>query len=304
MSRSEVLGRVQALKVYTRGERRAPHKPLLLLVAIAALERGARVLSFAEVEEALEPLLDGYAPPVLSRHQPELPYWYLRSDGLWTVSDADHLPLQRGGFPRMGALRQTHGGLPAELADALLADGVLRTQVVQALLERHFPDTLHEEILEAVGVSGELPLEVAELVPQAVLRRRRDPGFRRRVLRGYEHRCAVTGFRAALGGRFLGVEAAHVKWHSMGGPDLSNNGVALEPTLHMLFDKGAWTLSDERRVLVSAEFTGTSEAVARLRQFHGKPLREPLPGYGPVDLRFIRWHRDRDKGGVFRGPAL
>lgn len=61
------LHKVANLNVYKRGYRRAPHKALLLLVAIAQLLQGNRTLSFTEVESKLVPLLKAYAPPVAGR---------------------------------------------------------------------------------------------------------------------------------------------------------------------------------------------------------------------------------------------
>jgi predicted restriction endonuclease len=40
----------------------------------------------------------------------------------------------------------------------------------------------------------------------------------------------------------------------------------MEPTIHKLFDAGAWTLTDDHRVLVSADYTGSETAVVRLRE--------------------------------------
>ena len=89
-----------------------------------------------------------------------------------------------------------------------------------------------------------------------------------------------------------------------GGPDRVDNGLALQPTLHLLFDRGAWTMTDDRRVVVSRRFTGSEEAVSLLRGLHGRRLRDPLPGCAPVSSEFIRWHREPERGGVFRGPGL
>ena len=92
---TDFLNRIQALRTYRSGKRRAPHKPLLLLYAIAKLQYGERKLSFDEVRQALNPLLLAYAPPVKNgRHQPELPYWHLATDGLWVVKGAEHLARQ------------------------------------------------------------------------------------------------------------------------------------------------------------------------------------------------------------------
>lgn len=172
--------------------------------------------------------------------------------------------------------------------------------VVEALLNEHFPESIHADILATIG------LEVPESSESVATRRirRRDPNFRRNILRAYEHRCAVTGFRAALGGSYVGCEAAHVLWHAFGGPDTVDNGLAVEPTLHKLFDLGAWTLTDDRRVLISAELTGTDETTARIRRYHGMEIRSPLVGVPLISVEYIRWHREPEQGGVFKYPAL
>jgi putative restriction endonuclease len=204
----------------------------------------------------------------------------------------------------MAALRDSTGNLPKDVADTLLADPLLVDQVVGILLEEHFPESLHEDIVQAVGLTLPGRAVVNQYDPRAPIVRRRDPRFRANVLRAYEHRCAVTGFQAALSGSYFGCEAAHVQWHAYDGPDSVDNGLALEPTLHKLFDAGAWSLTDDRRVLVSAEFTGSDSAVDRIRSRHGERLREPLRGELPLAVDYIRWHREAEFGGVFRGPGL
>jgi len=298
------LKKVAALNTYHRGERRAPHKPLLLLLAIGAWTRGNRRLTFGEVEATLTPLLKAFAPPVVGSHQPKLPYWHLMSDGVWVVEGASALPRGTGGFPRMAALRGSAGHLSADLMGLLSASPDAATQVVEATLAAHFPPSIHEDLLAAVGLEKIPPALVREAVLQPAPLRYRNPRFREEVLRAYEHRCAVTGFRAALGGLYFGCEAAHVRWHACGGPDEVANGIALEPMVHKLFDAGAWTLTDDRRILVSREFTGSDEAIRLLREQHGKPLHPPLPGESLVDMEYIQWHREPDLGGVFRAPGL
>ena len=296
----ELIGKINVNK---SGERRAPHKPLLLLIAISRHLDGRSELSFVEVERTLRPLLNAYAPPVKGNHQPALPYWYLQSDGLWEIADAEKLPRQAGGFPRMDALRKTTGHLTGPLLQALVNDRSLISQAVHLLLENHFPQSLHDDICAAVGLEAPSSMPSPD-VSQKVIRRRRDPAFREKILRAYEYRCAATGFCAALGGSFFGCEAAHVRWVAYDGPDTIENGIALEPTLHKLFDAGAWSLTDDRRMIVSADFTGTDETVQRIRSLHGKPLKSPQPGQPLVSIEFVRWHREEAHGGVFRLPAM
>ena len=287
--------------------RRAIHKPLLLLFALSQLQRGERSIGFESVKSTLDPLLNAYAPAVKGRHQPELPYWHLASDGLWIVEDAERLDRQGSGFPTMAALRESTAGFPDEVADAILADKSLSAQLVNLILSEHFPSTIHDDLLSAFGLSHELGTvrESAEVFEvETTEQRRRDPDFRKRVLSAYEYRCAFTGFRVAMGGQYAGCEAAHVQWHCYDGPDTISNGIVLEPTIHKLFDIGAWTLTDDRRILVSRELTGDDPAIKRIRSRHGQPLADPIQGEPQVDVEFIRWHRESTLGGVFRQPAI
>lgn len=304
LPREAVLRKLQRLNTFRRGERRAPHKPLLLLIAIGALLHGKRSLTFEEVKAKLTPLLRAFAPPVVGRHQPELPYWHLMSDGLWKVRGAEALPRQAGGFPKMAGLRSTVGELDDDLALIVVSDPTTTELIVERLLDEYFPATIQEDIMAAVGIERPTASSIRELSLAGPSIRYRNPRFRENVLRAYEHQCAATGFRAALSGAYFGCEAAHVQWHAYDGPDDVANGIALEPTMHKLLDAGAWTLTDDRRILVSKEFTGSDRAVAMLRDLHGRPLRPPLPGEPLVSEAYIRWHREKDLGGVFKLPAL
>jgi len=137
--RSDILDRIRGLRTYRIGDRRAPHKPLLVLYAIAQLQRGERKLSCDNINRALSPLLAAYAPPVKNgRHQPELPYWHLATDGIWAVRDANDLDRQASGFPKMAALRASVAGFPDNLADQLSNDNALLQAVVKHLLSEHF----------------------------------------------------------------------------------------------------------------------------------------------------------------------
>ena len=60
-SNDDYLDLILKLNVNRSGDRRAPHKPLLLLVSIAKFLQGKTGLDFKEVEAALNPLLLAYA---------------------------------------------------------------------------------------------------------------------------------------------------------------------------------------------------------------------------------------------------
>ena len=292
--RAELLARASEIHTWRRGEERAPHKPFLLLLALGRIQRGdERLVPFGEIEDTLVDLLKSYGPPRVSHH-PEQPFWYLRTDGLWEIPDADSLPARKGSTnPTAKTLRDAgaRGGLPADYDTALRGDPDLVRDVAEIVLGEHFATSLHMDIAARVGLS----LEATTIAKHS---RPRDPQFRTEVLRAYECRCAVCGYDAQLDGRTIGLEAAHVHWHSHGGPDEVGNGLALCPTHHKLLDLGAFGLSTSRQVIVSKRLASSGALGAILLAHHGKPLRGPQAGEPPVaDVR-IRWHRKQ----VFKEP--
>ena len=85
------------------------------------------------------------------------------------------------------------------------------------------------------------------------------------------------------------MEAAHIKWHGARGPDVVANALSLCALYHRLFDKGAFTLSPSRQIVVTSQATGASVNEA-LGRFHARPITLPAnPGDAP-DPVFAGWH--------------
>src|SRR5262245_43041502 len=96
VDRAEVLRKFDDLTVWTSGDQRAPHKPLLVLYALGRFtSKEPAEIPFAEVSRDLTELLKEFG---LSRksHHPEYPFWRLQNDGVWTVT-ADGKPTARKG---------------------------------------------------------------------------------------------------------------------------------------------------------------------------------------------------------------
>jgi len=281
------------IAVWKRGSERAPHKPLLLLYALARCSRGEdRLIPYADVDTKLRELLVEFGPARKSYH-PEYPFWRLRNDGIWELENAEQaLPRTSNTDARRSELLKhgVAGGLQPYVYEQLRSDPQLLGDVVHGLLDANFPPSRHDDILAAVG------LDVAYVTSR---RRGRDPEFRQRILTAYEYRCAVCGYDVRFGNRELGLEAAHIKWHQAGGPDTEVNGLALCVLHHKLFDCGAYSLTFSRTVQVSQLAHGTKGFSEWLLDFHGHPLRPPQSRrYQPED-EFVSWHQRE----VFRGPA-
>jgi putative restriction endonuclease len=121
----------------------------------------------------------------------------------------------------------------------------------------------------------------------------RRPGFAEEVLRAYAYQCAMCGFDGALGRNPVGIEAAHVRWHSQDGPAVVANGLALCALHHALFDLGA----PERRIRVSGLYVARGDAGRAVDQLAGQALIAPRPGQPVVELDHIGWHHRQ----VFKG---
>lgn len=302
MTSRDLIERVGAMNVWRRGDQRAPHKPLLLLWALARFAEGRERLAFSEVETPLRRLLEDFGPP-RKAHHPEYPFWRLQHDGLWRLEGTENLSLRRcNSDPTLTSLRERDptGALAPALASELRADPMLLPRLVRAVLDSHFPASLHEEILGAVGLDLEV-VHAGGASPDSPARdrRRRDPAFREAVLRAYGYACAVCGFSTRLGHTLVGVDAAHVKWHQAGGPDDVLNGLALCALHHRLLDRGAFTVTLGGSVRIAEEAHGGEGFEAWLLRFHGRPLRTPTSREHRVAEPFVEWHHRE----VFRGPA-
>ena len=92
------------------------------------------------------------------------------------------------------------------------------------LLDLHFTPVLAELICAAVDLDvPALDLAGSGGAAQTTRLRPRRRGFAEEVLRAYAYQCAMCGFDGALGRYPVGIEAAHVRWHSQQGPDELTN---------------------------------------------------------------------------------
>jgi putative restriction endonuclease len=305
---AEVLQAFEKIRRAQRAGVYAPHKPLLILLALARVQHGeARQVEFSEIDDQLKQLLTEFGPSSApgSRHYP---FWHLATDGLWDLSGPKEIMSRPpAATPTLGELRTFHikGGLPASIDAALRKSPSLLQTVASRVLNAYFPVTIQEDIAAAVGLRLDATAEATEdrTTTEGYAdenRRRRDPGFRERVLRAYEYRCCICGFDLRIGHLPAGLEAAHIHWHNAGGPDIEANGLSLCALHHKLFDLGAFTLEPvEHRVVFSQRATDGDRGLDGHLKFHGQQILPPqqkdfLPG-----ASYVRWNQKY----VFKAPA-
>jgi putative restriction endonuclease len=282
----EIWQKIEGLQVWVRGDERAPHKPLLLLIALARIIHGKdRLISFDEIKPQLKMLLTEYGPPRKIPH-PEYPFWWLRTDNLWEVANSENIPLRSSNKEPLfnQAPQPVLGGFPAAMYNYLKGNKKFTAELIDYLLDTNFPQTLHQDILNDLG----LAIQAARLVQP------RDPKFRRLVLDAYQHQCAVCGCNIKLKniGYFL-IEAAHIKWHQVGGPASIDNGIALCTVHHKALDRGAIAISDNFEVLVSSKLDGKGTMFDWFISYKGSYLVVPENTEHLPEKKFLEWHRNQ-----------
>ena len=294
---SAVLERFSQLRQHQQDGRRSPHKPLLVLSALGRLAAtGKSAVSFSEVEHQLALLISTFGRP--SRTSPgnaaAYPFTRLRSDGVWQL-DAD-VAMDNAGPLRE---RDVSGQFPPDLERALRASPRLVNRLARMLVESQFPSTLTTDVLLQVGLDPDEVLHEAEVPTDFGPIRRRSAAWVHDVLTAWDLQCAFCGYDGQLGGSAAGIEAAHVRWFNLDGPNDLDNGLALCALHHKLFDRGALGITAEYRLKVSGLFTGRTPAAQTVYDLHGVELN-PRPGTSLPSAAHVQWHTRE----VFKGEAL
>ncbi|MFF2660984.1 phosphorothioated DNA-binding restriction endonuclease [Kitasatospora sp. NPDC058032] len=324
MKRGELLDVLCRLRQANTGGVRAPHKPLLLLWLLGRHARlGSSLVGYAEAEEPVSRLINDFGPAVgrvTAVQRAAMPFVRLERS-LWSLRDATGRELDARDVRESGAALRGVGAvgrLRPEVERLLTEDPSAGPIAVRLLLDRHFTPTLEAAICEQADV--ELPdLGIADLgggdlggrdlggrdldggdpdagaapdpVFRLIRRRVRAAGFAADVLRAFDHACAFCGYDGRLGRHPVGVEAAHIRWHSQGGPDVLANAFALCSLHHALFDFGVLGVTEDRTVRISPHFRTDSPAGEAVRALHDRPV--PHPHGRPAAPRahdFLRWH--------------
>jgi hypothetical protein len=114
--------------------------------------------------------------------------------------------------------------------------------------------------------------------------RRRSSGWPERVLSAWDRHCAFCSYDGQRGSAAVGIEAAHVRWYNIDGPDELDNGLALCALDHKLFDRGDLALTE--RAMRSPSRTPSPPAPAQdggsttsrdAKSSHGRGQAFPRP---------------------------
>ena len=157
MNRDEFLQRIDQINVWKSSGKRAPHKPLLLLLGLGRVLNGEnRLASYRnDIEPELGQLLQRFGPPRKRMH-PESPFSRLSADGLWDILGSELLTVKSSGDFSVPELRNRgiEGGFPESAYHMLRNAPELIREATQRLLDGHFPESLHDEFGKPLAFLG------------------------------------------------------------------------------------------------------------------------------------------------------
>jgi putative restriction endonuclease len=290
------LEQLTALRQYQGDGKRAPHKPLLVLLALGQLANsGSSSMSWSVTERRLGDMLAEFGTSSTNgASSAAYPFTRLRSDGVWQLSrDVPN--------DNVGPLNSEpiDGHFTPEIEKELLESSEVLNAVARSLVESQFPLTVAPDVLTAVGLDPDTVLAPTSAVVSGVEKRKRNANWRRQIVAAWDRSCAFCGYDGALLGAPVGIEAAHIRWFNFGGPDSLDNGLALCSLHHKLLDRGAIGLRDPGTIYVSDAFSAVGDIGRAVYSLHGREL-QPRPGTSLPAVEHVLWHRQE----VFKGEPL
>ena len=266
-----------------------PNRPLLLLALLDLAEAGlVGHDGLVHKDAQLNLRFRSYSPICAPRRgnaiDLNLPFRHLASDGVYShVGEGER------------TVRLEPGLLTAMRVPAW------RQEARKRMVASYFPPDEQVALYAALGMPVPSSDELAEvredvLTYKSQLSRGRDARFKVSVISGYHFTCALTGYRLiASKSTYVPLEAAHIHAHARKGPDSPENGLALTPTAHDLFDAGLWTIDDELRIrvaqsdLIESILPGGSHF--KLSDLHGRRLSFAPQATLRPDPTHLAWHR-------------
>ncbi|MGY5450543.1 phosphorothioated DNA-binding restriction endonuclease [Agarivorans sp. MS3-6] len=275
---------VLGVKRWSRSDQRAPNKPIMMAYVLSQYFHGHHQFFLYEesFHKDVQDLLKRFGPQ-RSIYHPEYPFWRLKNDGFWAVNNDEDCKSRKSNTDPSKAELFKHGvtaGFNDQAYAILKGNHQLTLELIELILSESFPESLIPDIATQLGV---------DLVIRNV--QKRDPNFRKEVLRAYNYQCAVCGYDLKMDEVTVGLEAAHIKWKQFHGPCDVSNGLTLCAVHHKAFDKGAFSIAEDFKVKLSESLNGGEQAQRLFFDFEDKLIRLPKRDKWLPNVGYLNWHQ-------------
>lgn len=284
----------------------APHKPLLLLSLMDHFAQGLITANLIEPSYELVETFNTYWAKLQIGRSGNMAYPFprLKTDGFWHLvpNHGYENKIQIKRFDSMVRLREYCLGarLDEELF-LLMMDMESREALRGVILQTYFAPEIRPVLLEQGAVNyaaykyslGLLRLQDRERAYMAVEAPVRDQGFRRAIVRIYDHRCTICGIRMLTPTGHTIVDASHIKPWSESHDDKPTNGLCLCKLCHWSFDEGIIGISDGYKVLVAKSARKDTNLPGHILTFQDRPILLPEEETFKPAYENIEWHREK-----------
>ncbi|MCP3887686.1 MAG: HNH endonuclease [Desulfobulbaceae bacterium] len=292
---------------------RAPHKPFLLLSILDLIASGSITRNFIEPSFGLAETFAGYwsrVMPIGTSGSVSYPFYHLSTSGFWHLAEQTDSPHERGRtVSSVKRLRELYLG--ARVDDDLYPLLVMessREKLRRILITTYFaleiqPSLFEQTIInrgssqycdDLLHVAEPLVFYKTPLKPATETKRKiRDQGFRKAIVKLYEHRCALCGIRMLTPEGHTIVEAAHIVPWSESQNDKPQNGMALCRLCHWSFDEGLMSVGREYEVLVSPAVRQDNNFPGHMETLSGRGIFKPQGSYYWPNQKNLDVHRDK-----------
>lgn len=300
------------------GKKKAPHKPVLLLALIDAVQDGEIISNRIYITPSLVGrFMKVWAMLVEDNNlHPRfyMPFYHLskESEPFWRLAALPGKEAELKQMERVSSLQMLQRTIDrAEIDEALfmLMLEPKSAERLRAALLDYFPVTKRnylgnelvlppylKEIKDRVLGEPEPKYEKVKEVDPAEEKLLRSAFFEEAVKDVYNNTCAITGMRITITPKVSMVDACHIIPFSTATADTYgklnhiSNGIALCPNLHRAFDSHLVSITDDYRVMMKKQFTET-ETDYSLKKLEGKPLLLPRDKKHWPARENLEWHR-------------
>lgn len=260
-------------------QKRAPHKPILLLAVLDLVARGVITSPVFDVTGDLVELNDlftGYwrrIVPLAQTSSIAFPFSRLHNEPFWKLIPVPGKEITQAVINNVSSVTQlrriSSGARLDEALYYLMIQPENRNALREILLRSCFSEQARLDLADQAAINGEAYIYSQELFNKAHQPKveevfgqyrasARDQGFRRLIVRTYDHRCALCGVRIITPEGHTVVDAAHIVPWSTSQNDDARNGMALCKLCHWNFDKGLLGISNSYNVIVSRKISANA----------------------------------------------
>lgn len=288
----------------------SPYKPFLLLSILDHIDTGRIESNFIEPSFELTQTFLEYAthlPDFGRQASMAYPFYYLESSDFWVMIPKPGEQHRKGfAIKSMKRLRELYLG--ARFSDDLytiLQMRNAREKLKNVLIQTYFSQDLQHAILEQSHINcasdrySDRLLGIAEDTPQYVTPtadsenedKVRDQGFRKAIVKLYDHRCALCGIKMCTPEGHTVVDAAHIKPWRQSYNDDPTNGMALCKLCHWSYDEGLMSVDEQYQVLISPVVRNFNNLPGHIMTLSDRPMFRPSETRHWPDRVNFEWHR-------------